>query len=191
MRLLIAGRGDEIPALFEATLSAVRNRELPLGDFLKKQTLKESVGEYRKRVDAGQRKPDAAYEAVIANGMTTTRGDRIAFYVAPPPEGEKKTCPAYKRAKLVTVSTNGDHDADMDLYAKKLEKVAKWRAQAGIDLQKPRMRTVTEAVLAWPRSPADSPPKNSPEKSTSPTAPPWHIAHARPPTTSANCEPRA
>ena len=41
------------------------------------------------------------------------------------------------------------------------------------------------------RSPADSPPKNSPEKSTSPTAPPWHTARARPPTTSANCEPRA
>ena len=140
VRLLLTGRADEIPALFEATLSAVRNRELPLEDFLTRQTLKESLGEYRERVDSGQRNPAAAYEAVIANGMITTRGDRIAFYVAPPPDGEKKNCPAYKRAKLVMTSTNGDCDVlDVEAYVKKLERVAKM-----FDVFAPRRSTLRQ-----------------------------------------------
>jgi DNA polymerase, archaea type len=126
VRLLLTNLADEIPALFEATLSAVRNRELPLEDFLTKQTLKESLDEYRERVDSGRRNPSAAYEAVIANGMTTTRGDRVAFYVALPPDGEKKNVPAYKRAKLATASTNGAcGDLDVEAYVKKLLHTAK------------------------------------------------------------------
>ena len=65
------------------------------------------------------------------------------------------------------------------------------RRLAGIDLQKPRMRTVTEAVLALAPKPGGFTAKELAEKSTSPPAPPWHTARARPPTTSANSGARA
>jgi hypothetical protein len=58
------------------------------------------------------------------------------------------------------------------------------RRLAGIDLQKPRMRTVTEALLALAPKPGGFTAKELAEKSISPPAPPpRHTVHAMPPTT--------
>jgi DNA polymerase elongation subunit (family B) len=117
--MLLTGKEADIPSLFELTVCALRNRELPLEDLAKSQTLKSTVPEYLDKVMRGNNK-DAAYEAVIAAGRTIVRGDKIAFYLC---NGEKG--PAYRRSKLVPSTGQDSRDEDVESLVRKLEHTAK------------------------------------------------------------------
>ena len=125
LELLLTGREDDIPALYESTVRALRNRELPIRDLARSQTLNDTVDEYLAKVANARRNEAAAYEAIISAGRNVVRGDKVAFYATL--NGEKRGEPIYKRAKLTpleTLSPDQIRDEDLEGYIRKLEKTA-------------------------------------------------------------------
>lgn len=85
------------------------------------EELSESVDEYRRRVEAGERSRWPSYEAVIASGRAFQRGDRVSFYIRRRVDGQRG--PLYKRAKLADPG-DGVRDEDVEFYIDKLEEIA-------------------------------------------------------------------
>ena len=67
-RLLLTGRRDEIPALAHRWEEDFRAHRVPLKQFMKTETLQESLGAYRQKLQAGARNVGAAYE--LAQGSS-------------------------------------------------------------------------------------------------------------------------
>jgi Ni/Co efflux regulator RcnB len=121
--MMLRDGAAEIPALFDSAVKAVRSRSIPLAKLTRSEELSESVDEYRRRVEAGERSRSPSYEAVIASGRAFQRGDRVSFYIRRRIDGEKKRDPLYKRAKLANPD-DGVRDEDVEFYIEKLEDVA-------------------------------------------------------------------
>ena len=109
--MMLRDGAAEIPALFDSAVKAVRSRSIPLAKLTRSEELSESVDEYRRRVEAGERSRSPSYEAVIASGRAFQRGDRVSFYIRRRIDGEKRD-PLYKRAKLANPD-DGVRDEDV------------------------------------------------------------------------------
>jgi hypothetical protein len=92
---------------------------------MKTEELHETLDDYNRRVNNGERNRAGGYEAAIASGKAFKRGDRVSFYYRRREPGEKKGDAIYKRAKLAPDGGPLERDEDIELYFKKLEKVAK------------------------------------------------------------------
>ena len=68
LSMMLRDGAAEIPALFDSAVKAVRSRSIPLAKLTRSEELSESVDEYRRRVEAGERSRSPSYEAVIASG---------------------------------------------------------------------------------------------------------------------------
>ena len=135
LELILTDRANEVPALHDETVRALRAREIPLEDLIQTQTLNDTLEEYQEKIEAKRRHRSAAYEVAIANGRPAGRGDKIGYYFCPPGDGESKSGPKYKRAKAapaaITAAT-AQRDEDVELYVKRLEQVAKPFRNKGI-----------------------------------------------------------
>jgi len=80
-RLLLTGRGEEIPALVRRWEDDFLAHRVPVRQFMKTETLQESLAAYREKVAAARRNPAAPYELALASQRPYQAGDQISYYV--------------------------------------------------------------------------------------------------------------
>ncbi|HKW95866.1 MAG TPA: DNA polymerase domain-containing protein [Methylomirabilota bacterium] len=81
-RLLLTGRRDEIPGLVKRWEEAFQAHRVPLKQFMKTETLQDSLATYREKLQAGGRNVGAAYELAMGSARSYQPGDQISYYVA-------------------------------------------------------------------------------------------------------------
>jgi len=81
-RLLLTGRRREIPALVKRWEDDFRAHRVPVKQFMKTETLQESVALYQSKLAAGGRNVSAPYELALASRRPYQPGDQISYYVA-------------------------------------------------------------------------------------------------------------
>jgi DNA polymerase elongation subunit (family B) len=67
--------------LYSSIHHAIMDRKLDITDFVRVETLRDTLEKYRADVEAGKRNKSAAYEIALATGGQARIGDRVAFYI--------------------------------------------------------------------------------------------------------------
>jgi DNA polymerase elongation subunit (family B) len=118
-RLLLTGRRDEIPALVARWEEDFRAHRVPLRQFMKTETLQESLAAYRQKLAAGARNVGAAYELAQASPRSYQPGDQVSYYVT----GESKRVKVNEAAKLAGEWTEAAPDENTAYYVAKLQEL--------------------------------------------------------------------
>ncbi len=118
-RLLLTGRRDEIPALVRRWEEDFVAHRVPLKQFMKTETLQESPGSYREKLQAGSRNVGAAYELALASARSYQPGDQVSYYVS----GEGKRIKVNEAAKLAGEWSEAAPDENTEYYVSKLQEL--------------------------------------------------------------------
>jgi len=115
-RLLLTGCRDEIPALVRRWEEEFLAHRVPLKQFMKTETLQESLTAYRDKLKAGSRNVGAAYELAQGSGRSYQPGDQISYYVT----GDSKRVKVNEAAKLATEWSAEAPDENTAYYVAKV-----------------------------------------------------------------------
>ncbi len=118
-RLLLTGRRDEIPALVKRWEENFLAHRVPLKQFMKTETLQESLAAYREKLQAGTRNVGAAYELALASARPYQPGDQVSYYVT----GESKRIKVNEAAKLAGEWNETAPDENTAYYVAKLQEL--------------------------------------------------------------------
>jgi DNA polymerase elongation subunit (family B) len=118
-RLLLTGRRDEIPALAHRWEEDFRAHRVPLKQFMKTETLQESLGVYRQKLLAGARNVGAAYELAQGASRSYQPGDQVSYYVT----GDSKRVSVNEAAKLAAEWSPATPDENTAYYVAKLQEL--------------------------------------------------------------------
>ena len=99
----------------------IASYSLPLLKFIKKETLKDSLANYQKKIDGGKGRRSAVYELAIASERKYERGDQISYYVI----GDKKKVPVVGNSKLLADNDGTERDENINYYVGKLADTVK------------------------------------------------------------------
>ena len=97
-RLLLTGRRDEIAALVRRGEEDFLAHRVPIKQFMKTETLQDSLSTYQEKLRAGARNPSAAYELALTSARPYQPGDQVSYYVA----GDGLRVKVNESAKLAT-----------------------------------------------------------------------------------------
>ncbi len=117
--LLLRDRPAAVLALFDRYEAAIREHELPLADFAKREVLSTPPNVYREKLERKQTRRSAAYELVLRSEREYRQGDAVVFYVT----GEKKNVAVADAAKLLNDALPGERDENVPYYLQKLRKL--------------------------------------------------------------------
>jgi DNA polymerase I len=81
-RLLLTGRREEIPSLVKRWEADFCAHRVPVKQFMKTETLQDSLAAYQEKLRASRRNSSAAYELALASARPYQPGDQISYYVA-------------------------------------------------------------------------------------------------------------
>jgi len=118
-RLLLTGRRDEIPALVARWEADFLAHRVPLRQFIKTETLQDSLAAYREKLQAGLRSVDAAYELALGSARPYQPGDQISYYVS----GEGKRVKVNEAARLAAEWSEAAPDENTAYYVAKLQEL--------------------------------------------------------------------
>ena len=118
-RLLLTGRRAEIPALVARWEADFLAHRVPLRQFMKTETLQDSLAAYREKLQAGARSVDAAYELALGSARSYQPGDQISYYVT----GEGKRVKVNEAAKLAGEWSAAAPDENTGYYVAKLQEL--------------------------------------------------------------------
>jgi DNA polymerase I len=118
-RLLLTGRRAEIPALVKRWEEDFLAHRVPLKEFMKTETLQDSLSAYREKLQAGARNVGAAYELALAAARSYQPGDQVSYYVT----GEGKQVKVNESAKLATEWSETAPDENTGYYVAKLQEL--------------------------------------------------------------------
>jgi DNA polymerase elongation subunit (family B) len=118
-RLLLTGRRDEIPALVARWEEDFRAHRVPLRQFMKTETLQESLVAYRQKLAAGARNVGAAYELAQAAQRSYQPGDQVSYYVT----GDSRRVKVNEAAKLAAEWVEAAPDENTAYYVAKLQEL--------------------------------------------------------------------
>jgi len=118
-RLLLTGRRHEIPALVSRWEEDFRAHRVPLKQFMKTETLQESLAVYRQKLQAGARNVGAAYELAQGSSRAYQPGDQISYYVT----GDSKRVKVNEAAKLAAEWSVTAPDENTAYYVAKLQEL--------------------------------------------------------------------
>src|SRR5262245_12597722 len=118
-RLSLTGRRAEIPGLLARWEDDFRMHRVPVKDFMKKETLQESLATYQDRVRAGERSPAAAYELALRSARPYQPGDQVSYYVT----GDGVRVKVSEAAKLATAWDPQAPDENTAYYVGKLREL--------------------------------------------------------------------
>ncbi len=118
-RCLLTGRRDDIPALLDRAREDFRAHRIPVRDFMKTETLQDSLGLYRDKVAAGQRNPAAAYELALAARRPYQPGDQVSYYVT----GDSPRVKVVEAARLASHWDPRAPDENTAYYVAKLDEL--------------------------------------------------------------------
>jgi DNA polymerase elongation subunit (family B) len=119
-RLLLTGRRDEISALNRRWEEDFVARRVPVRQFMKTETLQESLGAYREKVAAGTRNAGAAYELALRAERPYQAGDQVSYYVT----GDSLRIKVNEAAKLAVAWDPSAPDENTAYYVGKLRELA-------------------------------------------------------------------
>jgi len=117
--MLLKGRAEELPTLYERYRQDIAEHKLPLAEFAKRETLANSPKSYAEKIAAGTTRRSAAYELVLAAEREYKQGDQVAFYVT----GEKKNVAVVDAARLLADADPDVRDENVPYYQDKLAKL--------------------------------------------------------------------
>jgi DNA polymerase elongation subunit (family B) len=118
-RLLLTGRREEIPALVSRWEEDFRAHRVPLKQFMKTETLQESLAAYRQKLQAGGRNVGAAYELAQGSSRSYQPGDQVSYYVT----GESRRVKVNEAAKLAAEWSPSAPDENTAYYVAKLQEL--------------------------------------------------------------------
>ena len=118
-RLLLTGRRAEIPALVKRWEEDFVAHRVPLKQFMKTETLQESLTAYREKLQAGARNVSAAYELALASARPYQPGDQVSYYVT----GESKRVAVNEAAKLAGEWSAAAPDENTAYYVSKVQEL--------------------------------------------------------------------
>jgi hypothetical protein len=131
IRLSLEGRAAEIPALYQRTLERFARHELHVRDFMKTETLADSLEVYRRKVERGARNRSALYELALAAGRDLRPGDQLSYYVA----GGAGRVKVSETARLASAWDPARPDENVAYYQAKLtELYRKFAPLCGVDV---------------------------------------------------------
>jgi len=96
--LLLTGRREEIAALVRRWEEDFRAHRVAVKQFMKTETLQDSLATYQDKLEAGTRNPSAAYELALKSARPYQPGDQVSYYVA----GDGFRVKVNESAKLAT-----------------------------------------------------------------------------------------
>src|SRR5262245_49508492 len=117
--LLLTDRQEEVPRLYEETVSRFDRHEFQVEDFCKTETLSESLASYRQKVEQEKRNPSALYELALKSGRDYRAGDPLSYYVT----GVRKNVTVYECCKLASQWNAARPDENTAYYKAKLEEL--------------------------------------------------------------------
>ncbi|HEY8240085.1 MAG TPA: DNA polymerase domain-containing protein, partial [Kiritimatiellia bacterium] len=117
LRLTLEGKPDEIKRLQERFRSSIQNREWPIRNLAKTETLQDSPSTYSAKIGGKSRGRNAAYELALKSGRDYRSGDQISYYVT----GTKKSVQVYEAAKLLSEWNADQRDENVPYYLAKLD----------------------------------------------------------------------
>jgi DNA polymerase, archaea type len=117
--LLLTNREEQVRRLYEETLGRFERHEFQVEDFCKTETLSESLGSYRQKVEEGKRNASALYELALKSGRDYRAGDPLSFYVT----GTRKNVTVYESCKLASQWDPSHPDENVAYYKAKMEEL--------------------------------------------------------------------
>jgi len=115
-RHLLTDQPERIPQLTQRYAEAFRRHELDVREFMKTETLQDSLQTYRDKVAAGRRNPAAAYELALRSGQPYQPGDQISYYVA----GTSRKVKVHEAARPAAAWDPEHPDENVEYYTAKL-----------------------------------------------------------------------
>ncbi len=117
--LSLTGRRDEVPGLVAQWEDDFRAHRVPLKEFMKTETLQESLAAYQDKLKTGRRNPAAAYELALQSSRPYQPGDQVSYYVA----GDGLRVKVNETAKLATAWDPQEPDENIPYYVGKLREL--------------------------------------------------------------------
>ncbi len=118
-RLLLTGRRAEIPALVQRYLDDFATHRMPVKQFMKTETLQDSLATYKEKVSEGKRNPAAPYELALQSERPYQPGDQVSYYVT----GQGLKVKVNEAAKLATQWNPAAPDENVEYYQTKLREL--------------------------------------------------------------------
>ncbi len=118
-RLVLTGRRHEVPGLVRRWWADFRGHRVPVKQFMKTETLQDSLGAYQEKLRAGKRNPAAAYELALKSSRPYQPGDQVSYYVA----GDGLPVRVNETAKLATAWDPAVPDENTAYYVGKLHEL--------------------------------------------------------------------
>ena len=115
-RLLLTGRREEIPALLRRWEEDFTARRVTVQQFMKTETLQESLPSYQEKVTAGKRNASALYELALRSSRPYQAGDQLSYYVT----GTGPRVKVNESARLAASWDAGTPDENTAYYLAKL-----------------------------------------------------------------------
>ena len=120
-RLLLEGRRGEIGALLVRYHDDLENHRVPVERFMKTETLKDSLDNYRDKVRAKKRNPAAPYELAARAQRPYQAGDQVSYYVT----GTAARMKVHENCKLASEYDPDHPDENVAYYQAKLKELYK------------------------------------------------------------------
>jgi len=118
-RLLLTGRRAEIPALVQRYLDDFATHRLPVKQFMKTETLQDSLATYKEKVSEGKRNPAAPYELALGSERPDQPGEQVSYYVT----GQGLKVKVNEAAKPATQWNPAAPDVNVEYYQTKLREL--------------------------------------------------------------------
>lgn len=114
--LLLQGRKDEVPALYQRYRDAIGDHRLGLPLLARTETLRESLDDYQMKVKGGRQQPRAGYEVALRSERTHLPGDQVSWYVT----GQGAGVRVNESCKHVSEWDPAEPDENLDYYKARL-----------------------------------------------------------------------
>jgi DNA polymerase, archaea type len=101
--------------------SDIINHHLQIQDFMRVETMKDSLEQYSKEVESGDRNKSAGYELAIKSGKAWKIGQKIFYYVT----GPESNVRAYENSKFAEEWDPNFPDENTGYYLKRLDEFTK------------------------------------------------------------------
>ena len=115
-RLLLSGRRRDIPGLLARWEADFRAHRVSVKQFMKTETLQESLDLYQDKLRTGKRNSAAAYELALKSARPYQPGDQVSYYVA----GDGLRVKVNDAARLATLWDERAPDENTAYYVSKL-----------------------------------------------------------------------
>lgn len=121
VRCLLEGDHAALAAEYRRLRERIALRQMDVAEFARTEYLRESWGEYERKVARSARNRAAVYELARKEGRRLRRGDALAYYIT----GKGARVTGFANAKLAKEWDAANPDQNVEYYLRKLDEVAR------------------------------------------------------------------